>query len=55
VRPVTVGPTTGTDTAIEAGLAPDDAVVVDGVEKLRAGSAVQVRAPERNGAAKPGA
>jgi membrane fusion protein, multidrug efflux system len=55
VRPVTVGPTTGTDTAIEAGLAPDDAVVVDGVEKLRAGSAVQVRAPERNGTAKPGA
>ena len=55
VRPVTVGPTTGTDTAIEAGLAPDDAVVVDGVDKLRAGSAVQVRAPERNGAAKPGA
>jgi len=56
VRPVTVGPTTGTDTAIETGLAPDDAVVVDGVEKLRAGTPVQVRAPERNGAAaKPAA
>ena len=56
VRPVTVGPTTGNDTAIETGLAPDDAVVVDGVEKLRAGTPVQVRAPERNGAAaKPAA
>src|SRR2546430_11256920 len=48
VRPVTVGPTTGTDTAIEAGLAPDDAVVVDGVDKLRAGSAVQVRRSEEH-------
>jgi membrane fusion protein, multidrug efflux system len=56
VRPVTLGPTTGSDTAIDTGLAPDDSVVVDGVEKLRAGTPVQVRAPEHNGAApKPGA
>ena len=43
VRPVTVGPTEGSDALIESGLAPDEVVVVDGVDKLRAGSPVQVR------------
>ena len=45
VRPVTVGATSGTDAAIEAGLSANEVVVVDGVDKLRAGSAVQVQAP----------
>jgi multidrug efflux system membrane fusion protein len=46
VRPLTVGPTEAGDAAIESGLSPDDVVVVDGVDKLRAGSTVQVRVPE---------
>ncbi len=43
VRPVTVGPTTGTDAAIERGVAAGDVVVIEGVDKLRPGSAVDVR------------
>jgi multidrug efflux system membrane fusion protein len=46
VRPVTVGPTTGADASIAAGVSPGDQVVVDGVDKLRPGSTVQVRIPE---------
>ena len=49
MRPVTVGPSGRTEAAIESGLAPDETVVVEGVDKLRDGIAVQVRAPERNG------
>jgi multidrug efflux system membrane fusion protein len=45
VRPVTVGPTSGDDAAIESGLAANEQVVTDGVDKLRAGSPVRVRAP----------
>jgi multidrug efflux system membrane fusion protein len=47
VRPVTVGITSDTDVAIESGLAGDDTVVTDGVDKLRAGTHVQVRGPEQ--------
>src|SRR2546427_1617857 len=43
VRQITVGPTAGTDAMIEAGLSPAEMVVVDGVEKLRAGSTVQIK------------
>jgi multidrug efflux system membrane fusion protein len=49
-RPVTVGPSGRTEAAIESGLAPDETVVVEGVDKLRDGTTVQVRGPERNGA-----
>lgn len=53
-RPVTVGPTGRTEAAIESGLAADETVVVEGVDKLRDGITVQVRGPERNGtSAKP--
>ena len=45
VRPVTVGPSAGSDAAIDAGVAAGDVVVVDGVEKLRAGSVVTVSTP----------
>jgi multidrug efflux system membrane fusion protein len=45
VRPVTVGPTTAADAVIETGLAAGDVVVVDGVDRLRPGSAVQVKTP----------
>ncbi len=46
VRPVTMGPTEGKDTLIESGLAAGDLVVVDGVDKLRGGAAVQVKTAE---------
>jgi len=46
VRPVTLGPATGTDVSIESGLSPEEIVVVEGMDKLRAGSTVQVRKPE---------
>ena len=43
VRPVTVGVTQGDDASITSGLAPEEVVVVDGTEKLREGSKVDVR------------
>ena len=43
VRPVTVGVSHGEDASINSGLAPDELVVVDGTEKLREGSKVEVR------------
>ena len=52
VRPITAGPTTGDDTAIEKGLAAGEQIVVDGVDKLRGGSAVKVQQPESAGVAK---
>lgn len=46
VRDVTVGPTTGTEAAIDSGVSGGELVVTDGVDKLRAGSMVQVKAPD---------
>jgi membrane fusion protein, multidrug efflux system len=46
VRPVVVGAATGGKTAIASGLADGEQVVTDGVDKLRAGSAVKMRPPE---------
>ena len=43
VRPVTVGVSHGDDASINSGLAPNEVVVVDGTEKLREGSKVEVR------------
>ena len=43
VRPVAVGVAHGDDTSISSGLLPDELVVVDGTEKLREGSKVDVR------------
>lgn len=55
VRPVTVGATQGDDAAIETGVAPGELVVVDGADKLRDGSKVELQtgppAPRRH--AKP--
>jgi multidrug efflux system membrane fusion protein len=48
VRQVSLGPGTGSDTSIESGLKPEETVVVDGVDKLRAGSAVQVKSSDTN-------
>jgi multidrug efflux system membrane fusion protein len=52
VRPLTPGPTTEGETAVDAGLEAGETVVVDGVDKLRAGALVDVRAPA---AARPSA
>jgi multidrug efflux system membrane fusion protein len=41
IRPVTAGVTEGSQTAIETGLKDGEQVVVDGVDKLKAGSKVQ--------------
>jgi len=43
VRAVTVGSTQGDQVSIDTGLSPDELVVVDGTEKLREGSKVDVR------------
>jgi multidrug efflux system membrane fusion protein len=43
VRPVRPGPAEGDNTGIEEGLAPGDLVVVEGVERLRQGSKVQLK------------
>jgi multidrug efflux system membrane fusion protein len=45
VRAVTVGVTQGDEASIETGLSPDEMVVVDGTEKLREGSTVDVKTP----------
>jgi len=42
LRQVKVGPTQGGDVSIDAGLTPDELVVVDGVDKLREGSKVEL-------------
>ncbi|MCS6292660.1 MAG: MdtA/MuxA family multidrug efflux RND transporter periplasmic adaptor subunit [Nitrospira sp.] len=52
VRPVGVGAAQGDDLSIESGLVPDDIVVVDGTEKLREGSKVEVR-NQKGAPAKP--
>ena len=45
IRPVTTGPTEGTNTAIEKGLAAGEVVVTDGVDRIREGSKVEVTQP----------
>lgn len=55
VRPITVGATEGERVAVETGLAPHELVVVDGTEKLREGSRVDIRNPQPNGAETPAA
>jgi len=46
VRPITVGATEGESAVVTEGLAPGERVVVDGVDRLREGSVVQLLAPE---------
>jgi len=45
IRPVTTGPTEGTNTAIEKGLDAGELVVTDGVDRIREGSKVEVTQP----------
>lgn len=52
IRPVTTGPPQGNDISIANGLAPGEQVVVEGTERLREGSKVEVRgANDRKGPA----
>jgi len=46
VRQVTIGPTEGNNASIEAGVSPGELVVVDGADKLRAGSTVRMETPD---------
>lgn len=55
IRPVTLGPVSGDSVAIEKGLAPDELVVFDGADKLRAGAKVEVTTPGTRAAAGPAA
>ncbi len=48
VRPVTPGPTEGGDVAIDSGLAPGELVVVDGTDRLREGSKVELHGEDTN-------
>jgi len=49
VRPIVIGTTEGTDSEVTSGLAPDEVVVMTGVDKLQAGSKVSTQ----NSPAKP--
>jgi len=55
MRPITVGVTAGDQAAIASGLAPGDLAVVDGADKLRTGTAVEVREPTKPAAPAAGA
>jgi multidrug efflux system membrane fusion protein len=48
-RPITVGAMEGNDAAVESGLAADEQVVTDGVDRLQAGSKVQIAGQGRSG------
>jgi len=50
VRPVTIGVVQGDDTSIDAGLAEGEVVVVDGSERLREGSKVDLKDPNKGAA-----
>ena len=57
MRPVKAGPVEGEMMAIETGLAPGERVIVDGVDRIREGSKVEVTTPGGGpgaGARKPG-
>lgn len=54
VRPVTLGVAEGGDASIAAGLAPGEIVVVDGAERLREGSKVEVKGPGAPGRGQTG-
>src|SRR5262249_34892011 len=55
VRPVKLGVTDGGDASIDSGVAGGELVVVDGADKLRAGTKVDLAKPGGNGQSdKPG-
>ena len=52
VRQVQLGPMAGDKAAIESGLSPGDLVVMEGAERLREGSKVEIKSPGKPGNAK---
>jgi len=50
VRAIRVGVMDGAEASIDSGLSADELAVVDGADKLKAGSKVQLQKPEANGA-----
>jgi multidrug efflux system membrane fusion protein len=54
VRPIVIGTTEGNDSEVTSGLAPEEVVVMTGVDKLQAGSKVTAQLTPANPApAKP--
>ena len=53
VRQVKLGPSEADETAIDEGLAPGDRVVVEGAERLREGTKVELKGPGAPTPAKP--
>lgn len=52
MRPITLGPTSGDNVAVNSGLAAGDRVVIDGADKLRDGAKITLpAAPGKDGAA----
>ncbi len=54
VKPVRLGPVQGEVTAIDSGVAPGEMLVVDGADKLREGSKVELVTREAQGSRAPG-
>ncbi len=54
VRPVTVGPAEGDDVSIESGISPGEPVVVEGADKLREGSKVELPGEGASSQMRPG-
>ncbi|HEX9023770.1 MAG TPA: MdtA/MuxA family multidrug efflux RND transporter periplasmic adaptor subunit [Geobacteraceae bacterium] len=54
VRPVAVGPAEGDDIAVESGLSPGELVVVEGADKLREGSRVELPGEGASSPMRPG-
>jgi multidrug efflux system membrane fusion protein len=55
LRPVTVGPTEGQLTAVDAGLQVGERVITDGVDRIREGAKVEVTQPGGRRRGEPGA
>lgn len=49
LRPVVLGPISGNVVAVEKGLIPGEKVVIDGADKLRQGTKVEIILPEKKG------
>jgi len=54
VRAVSLGPSEGDEISIEEGLAPGESVVVEGADRLRAGSKVELQGQAQNKPRKAG-
>lgn len=55
VRPVAIGTSEGEETEVTSGLAPEDVIVMTGVDKLQEGSQVVVHFAGETGRSRPGA